>query len=136
MAAADVLNAGLIGRPHGLDGSFHVTRPRSALLPLGGEVRIGEVAHEIVRRAGTDDRPILRLRGIDDRAGAEELRGRELFVARAAAPELGAGEYWAEDLRGCRVVIASWGSCRSCARCRRARCSRSATCSCRWSVTP
>jgi 16S rRNA processing protein RimM len=106
MATADVLNAGLIGRPHGLDGSFHVTRPRPALLPLGGEVRIGEGAHEIVRRAGTDDRPILRLRGIDDRAGAEELRGRELFVARSAAPELGAGEYWAEDLRGCRVVTA------------------------------
>jgi 16S rRNA processing protein RimM len=106
MAGADVLNAGRIGRPHGLDGSFHVTRPRPALLPLGGEVRIGDGPHEIVRRAGTDDRPILRLRGIEDRAAADELRGQELFVARSAAPELEAGEYWAEDLRGCRVVTA------------------------------
>ena len=106
MACADVLNAGRVGRPHGLDGSFHVTRPRPALLPLGGEVRVGDGAREIVRRAGTDDRPILRLLGIDDRAGAEALRGADLYVARSAAPALGEGEYWAEDLRGCRVVTA------------------------------
>jgi 16S rRNA processing protein RimM len=104
VASADVLNAGRIGRPHGLDGSFHVTRPRPALLPLGGIVRIGAAAREIVRRAGTDDRPILRLEGIDDRAAAEALRGEDLFVPRTAAPELSAGEYWAEDLEGCAVV--------------------------------
>ena len=34
----------------------------------------------------------------------EALRGKELLVDRAAAPELEEGEYWAEDLRGCRVV--------------------------------
>jgi 16S rRNA processing protein RimM len=83
-----------------------VTRPRPALLPLGGSVRIGEVAREIVRWAGTDDRPILRLDGIDDRAGAEALRGQDLMVLRTAAPELEAGEYWAEDLTGCAVVTA------------------------------
>jgi len=106
VASADVLNAGRIGRPHGLDGSFHVTRPRATLLALGGEVRIGETWRAVVRRAGTDDRPILRLHGIDDRPGAEALRGADLFVARADAPELAAGEYWAEDLRGCIVVSA------------------------------
>jgi 16S rRNA processing protein RimM len=106
VAGLDVLNAGRVGRPHGLDGSFHVTRPRPALLALGGEVRIGDVVWEIVRRAGTDDRPILRLHGVDDRAGAEALRGEDLFVARSLAPPLEEGEYWAEDLRGCRVVTA------------------------------
>lgn len=104
MPIADELNAGRVGRPHGLDGSFHVTRPRPALLPLGGTVRIGDVARAIVRRAGTDDRPILRVDGVDDRAGAEGLRGRDLLVARAAAPPLGEEEYWAEDLQGCAVV--------------------------------
>ena len=106
MAAADVLNAGRIGRPHGLDGSFHVTRARAALLTIGGEVRIGEIWRAIVRRAGTDDRPILRLQGVEDRSGAEALRGLDLYVARAAAPALEPGEYWAEDLRGCRVATA------------------------------
>lgn len=106
MATSDELNAGRVGRPHGLDGSFHVTRPRPALLPLGGPVRIGERARSIVRRAGTDDRPILRLDGVDDRAGAEALRGEDLFVLRTAAPALEVGEYWAEDLQGCAVVTA------------------------------
>ena len=99
-----MLNAGRVGRPHGLDGSFHVTRPRGLLLTLGGSVRIGAEVHEIVRRAGTEDRPILRLRGIDDRAGAEALREADLLVERAAAPPLPAGEYWPEDLEGCTVL--------------------------------
>jgi 16S rRNA processing protein RimM len=113
VSPSEVLNAGRVGRPHGLDGSFHVTRPRPALLPLGGKVQIGDDASrddarlEIVRRAGTDERPILRLLGIDDRAGAQALRGKELFVDRALAPELEEGEYWAEDLRGCRVVTSA-----------------------------
>ncbi len=99
-----MLNAGRVGRPHGLDGSFHVTRPRGLLLTLGGSVRIGEDVHEIVRRAGTEDRPILRLRGIDDRAGAEALREADLLVERTAAPPLPDGEYWPEDLEGCTVL--------------------------------
>jgi 16S rRNA processing protein RimM len=74
------------------------------LLALGGSVRVGDVARCIVRRAGTDDRPILRLEGVDDRAGAETLRGEDLLVLRTAAPPLEPGEYWAEDLRGCAVV--------------------------------
>jgi 16S rRNA processing protein RimM len=98
------LSAGRVGRPHGLDGSFHVTRPRAALLALGGSVRVGAAAREIVRHAGTPDRPILRLDGVDDRAAADVLRGEELLVARADAPPLPEGEYWAEDLEGCAVV--------------------------------
>jgi 16S rRNA processing protein RimM len=98
------LSAGRVGRPHGLDGSFHVTRPRAALLALGASVRVGPEVREIVRRAGTPDRPILRLDGIDDRAAVEAVRGEELLVARADAPPLPDGEYWAEDLAGCAVV--------------------------------
>jgi len=101
-----LLNAGRVGRPHGLDGSFHVTRPRGVLLTLGGALRIGSDMFEVVRRAGTEDRPILRLLGVDDRAGIEALRGADLLVDRAAAPQLPAGEYWAEDLAGCAVVTA------------------------------
>jgi 16S rRNA processing protein RimM len=101
-----LLNAGRVGRPHGLDGSFHVTRPRGMLLSLGSVVRIADEVFEIVRRAGTEDRPILRLRGVDDRAAVEALRGEDLMVERAVAPPLPAGEYWAEDLEGCMVVTA------------------------------
>ena len=98
------LDAGHVGRPHGLDGSFHVTRPRSALLPLGGTVMVAGAPAEIVRRSGTPERPILRLAGHDGREAVEALRGQELLVARTDAPRLEDEEWYAEDLEGCVVV--------------------------------
>ena len=100
----DWLSGGRVGRPHGLDGSFHVTRPRAALLTLDAELRVAGTVARIVRRAGTDERPILRLSGFDGREAAERLRGEELLVARAAAPALEEDEWWAEDLEGCLVT--------------------------------
>jgi 16S rRNA processing protein RimM len=103
-APVEWLAAGRVGRPHGLDGSFHVTRPRGALLALGTAVRIAGGEAEIVRRAGTDERPILRLAGHDGREAAEALRGLDLLVHRGVAPPLGEDEWYAEDLEGCRVI--------------------------------
>lgn len=104
MDARALLLAGRVGRPHGLDGSFHVTRPRAGLLRVGVTVHADGTAFEISRAAGTDDRPILRLDGVDGRAAIEALRGTDLFVARDAAPDLEDDEYWAEDLEGCLVT--------------------------------
>ena len=103
---ADWLPAGRIGRPHGLDGSFHVTRPRASLLVLGGRVRVGDEESEIVRRAGTDARPIVRVAAFGRREAVEAARGAELLCPRAEARALGEDEWWAEDLEGCRVVDA------------------------------
>ncbi|WP_372789494.1 ribosome maturation factor RimM [Paraconexibacter sp.] len=98
------LSAGRVGRPHGLDGSFHVTRPRPLLLSAGATVHVGGTATVIDRRSGTDERPILRLRGTSSREQALALRGSDLLVARDDLPSLPEGEYWAEDLAGCAVV--------------------------------
>jgi 16S rRNA processing protein RimM len=98
-----VLGAGRVGRPHGLDGSFYVTGARPRLLSLGTVVAVGSRDAAIVRRSGTDQRPIVRLEGIEDRSGAEELRGLELTVQVAQAPVLGEGEWWAHELEGCEV---------------------------------
>jgi 16S rRNA processing protein RimM len=57
----------------------------------------------IVRRAGTDRRPIVRLGGIEDRAAVEAVRGLELAVDAVDAPALAAGEWWAHELEGCGV---------------------------------
>ena len=96
--------AGRVGRPHGLDGSFYVTRPLARLLDLGTVVGVGDRAAAIVRRAGTEQRPIVRLQGVEDRAAAEALRGVELTVQRAQVPALAQGEWWAHELEGCAVV--------------------------------
>ena len=97
------LRAGVVGRPHGLDGSFHVAEPVAALLHKGAELRLGESRRTIVRLAGHDERPIVRLEGCEDRDAAVALRGQELFVARTAAPDLEEDEWWATDLEGCSV---------------------------------
>ena len=96
------LHAGRIGRPHGLDGSVHVVAPVPELLSEGSAVLVDGRAVEIVRRAGTDERPIVRLAGCENREAAEALSGRELF-ATGPAPELEEDEWWIEDLEGCAV---------------------------------
>src|SRR5207244_9004842 len=65
-SADEWLAGGRVGRPHGLDGSFYVLDARAALLGPGARVRIGDREAEVVRRAGTDDRPIVRLAGVEE----------------------------------------------------------------------
>lgn len=101
--SAERLSAGRVGRPHGLDGSFYVTRARARLLAQGSDVTIDDSRRTIVRRAGTEQRPILRLQGVEDRDAVERLRGRELMVDAQQAPTLGEGEWWAHELEGCAV---------------------------------
>jgi 16S rRNA processing protein RimM len=103
-SAPVALPAGRVGRPHGLDGSFYVTRPVPRLLTLGTDLGVGGRTLRVIRRAGTDRRPILRLQGVEDREGAESLRGMALTVAGSDAPALGDGEWWAHELEGCEVL--------------------------------
>jgi 16S rRNA processing protein RimM len=100
-----MLEAGRVGRPHGLDGSFYVTRP-SPDIPIaeGASVDVAGKARRIVRRAGTDEAPIVRLDGCSSREDAEALRGTPLLLAEADVPPLEADEFWAHELAGCRVV--------------------------------
>lgn len=99
-----LLEAGRVGRPHGLDGSFHVTRPDKQLLAGVEEIHLNGELVRIERRAGTPERPILRLAGFSGREAAERLRGAQLAVPMERAPALEADEYWAHDLVGCAVV--------------------------------
>lgn len=102
--AREGLSAGRVGRPHGLDGSFYVTRPRPRLLTLGAAVTVAGRTAEIVRRAGTEQRPIVRLEGVEARADAEALRGMDLRICGGDVPSLGEDEWWAHELEGCEVV--------------------------------
>jgi 16S rRNA processing protein RimM len=98
------LEAGRVGRPHGLGGSFYVTGARPRLLALGTMVTLAGRALEIVRRAGVEQHPIVGLRGLDDRAAVEALRGLPLSVPLAEAPALQDGEWWGHELEGCAVL--------------------------------
>ena len=90
-----LVTAGRVGKPHGLDGSFYVDGPRHELRE-GASLTVAGGAHEITRRAGTDERPLIRLAGLDD-PGA--LRGEILLIE----DELAEGEWLASALSGCRV---------------------------------
>lgn len=96
-----MIEAGRVGRPHGLDGSFYVTRPEAGW--IGDTVEIGGVQRRVVRRAGTDAKLILRVEGIDAREAAEALRGEPLLVERSDEM-LDEDEYWVEDLVGLTVA--------------------------------
>ena len=90
-----LVTAGRVGKPHGRDGSFYV-EGASHPLPLDTQVILRDRPHAIDRRGGTDDRPLVRLAGLDD-PGA--VRGELLLVDE----ELGEGEWLASDLLGSRV---------------------------------
>jgi 16S rRNA processing protein RimM len=96
---AGPVTAGLVGRAHGLDGSFYV-EDAAEPLEVGAEVTVAGRSGRIERRAGTDARPIVRVSGIDDRSVAEALRGERIVVAGG---DLAEGEYLSADLVGCRV---------------------------------
>ena len=92
------LSVGRVGRPHGRDGSFYVDGPDHPL-EEGTEVRVAGRPHRVERRAGTGERPLLRLSGVGDREAAARIGGEALIVEEA----VGEGEWLAEDLIGCRV---------------------------------
>jgi 16S rRNA processing protein RimM len=90
-----LVTAGRVGKPHGLDGSFYVERPRHELRE-GTSVDVGGETHLVERRAGTDERPLVRLAGVED---ARPLRGELLLIE----DELAEDEWLAGDLVGCSV---------------------------------
>ena len=90
-----LVTAGRVGKAHGRDGSFYVDGPQIEFAE-GTRVRLGDAEREVVRRAGTDDRPLIRLEGVEDPAA---LRGEIMLIEE----DLEEGEYLVADLLGCEV---------------------------------
>ncbi|MEA2425392.1 MAG: rRNA processing protein RimM [Thermoleophilaceae bacterium] len=95
------VSAGRVGRAHGRDGSFYVDRPAHPL-GEGTVVQVGGSARRIERRGGMDDRPLLKLEGVDDRDAAGAIRGEFLLIDAEESP-LEEGEYIVSDLVGCKI---------------------------------
>jgi 16S rRNA processing protein RimM len=90
-----LVSAGAVGRAHGRDGSFYVERPDHELAE-GTKVRLAGEERTVERRAGTAERPLVRVSGVGD---PRPLRGEALLVDI----DLEHDEWLADDLVGCRV---------------------------------
>ena len=87
---------GRVGKPHGHDGSFYVDGATDELA-VGEIVTVRDAARRVARRAGTSDRPLISLEGVDD---PRPLRGEPLL----ADIELAEDEWLAADLIGLTVA--------------------------------
>ena len=101
-----------VARPHGVRGELRLrlyNRDSDLLLELD-EVLLRfadgdeqEVSVDGARRA--DDAILMKLHSVDDRDRAEELRGATICARRGDFPTPDAGEFYACDVEGVRVVV-------------------------------
>lgn len=102
----DRVVVGLVGRPHGLDGTVvvHPETDHPGRFAPGSELVAGTGAHLTVRKVYAVESVLLvRFAEIADRTGAEGLRGAVLTIAAGQRRPLAEGEYWPEDLIGLEV---------------------------------
>jgi 16S rRNA processing protein RimM len=93
-----LVSAGRVGRAHGRDGSFYVDGAEHPL-PADTPVTLAGERRRVTRRAGTDERPLVRLSGIEEREAAAAVHGEPLLVDG----RLEEGEWLAESLIGREV---------------------------------
>jgi 16S rRNA processing protein RimM len=90
---------GVVGRPHGLDGSFFVDGPseRAEVFAAGETLYVDGVPSEVVSsKRGSHGRPVIRL-------ARRVERGATLAVPREALPPLEDGAYYSFQLVGLAV---------------------------------
>jgi len=102
---------GHVTRAHGIRGALRV-RPDSGrpddtarTLKAARELWLDEERHVLRTVQPERDELLVELDGVADRDHAEALRGRSVFVARAALPAPADDELYLADLVGCEVVL-------------------------------
>lgn len=105
MDPRDRIQLGVVGKPHGVRGSFHLDGCiDAAALVAGVALQIGEREFTVAARKGLDSRPILTLAELDGREAAAELRGLPVTANRGDLTPLAPGEWYADDLVGLPVI--------------------------------
>jgi 16S rRNA processing protein RimM len=100
---------GVVGKPHGVHGELWL-RPhnehgrsfeglRELLLIKDGVTR----PYAVVALKPAQGGALVRLAGVDSREAAAALTLAEICARRSALPPLGPGEFYVEDVAGCRV---------------------------------
>lgn len=107
-AASKRVMLGEVTGAHGIKGDVVVrsyTGQPAAIAAYGPlEDEHGQRRLELSVRRVTDKGVIAHITGIDDRNGAEALKGTRLFVAREALPDTAEDEFYHADLIGLEAV--------------------------------
>ena len=106
---------GKVGSPVGIKGEYRVNLYSQDSGNLKeGKVLLLERAERSVSGAiekvrYQKDKPVVRLKGIEDRNAAEDIRGMDISIYAKDMEELPEGEHYVRDLIGCRVVDVAQG---------------------------
>ncbi len=105
---------GVITGVRGLKGEVRVKSFTGEPAMIGAYGRLrdeqGERAFDLKVTATVKGQVIARIKGVDDRAAAETLKGTQLFVEKAALPEADEDEYYHADLVGLRAELKDGGA--------------------------
>ncbi len=102
----DVVVVGVVGKPHGVKGEvlFHPGSDDASLFEQGRVFETDRGQLTVVGSRRHHAKFILLFEGLDDRTGAEALRGLDLRLTPLEVP-LDDDEWWPSDLVGCRVIL-------------------------------
>lgn len=101
---SDFVRIGRVGKAHGVDGGVYLETPAfPGVLSVGMRLTAGAAELVLTAVAGMPQRPLIHAQGFADREASVALRGAVVWVARAALPELPAGEWYGSDLEGLAV---------------------------------
>ncbi len=97
-----LLSVGYIRRAHGVQGEVFVrlTTNRDERVAVGAELVGGEQTLVVVASRRNDTDFLVRFKGVNERNGADALKGTELFARPIDDPD----ELWVDELIGCTVV--------------------------------
>ena len=107
MSSDQLLLVGQIGAAHGVRGEVRITTFTADPVAVGSYKKLvladGSPGPVLLSVRPTKGAVVARVKGSDDRNGAERLRGLKLFIARTDLPPPDEDEFYLADLIGLAV---------------------------------
>lgn len=108
--SSELLEAGAIGRAHGIRGELNVlwhaeTPPAPGLTILAGPDPTSALPHKIAASRAHHGKILLALADVKDRTQAEAMTGLKLFIPKKELGPLEDEEAWLADLAGATIIL-------------------------------
>ncbi len=106
---SDLILVGVITGPRGIQGDVKIKAFTAAADdmfsygPLLNEE--GKPSFKVRLKGRAKDQLIARIKGVDNRTQAEELKGTKLYIQRSALPEPDEDEFYYSDLHGLKAEL-------------------------------